>query len=102
MARRMPISARPFGDGDEHDVHDADARREQGDGTDHRHADAHVAREAVELLDHRVVRRDFKILLLSGPHLADDAHGAARLLEGGVVAGRVARSTRRFKLRHRP
>ncbi len=73
-----------LGDGDEHDVHDADARGEQRDGADEREADAHGEGDLLELLDHRVAGEDLEVVLLAGRDFADGAQEAARLLHGVV------------------
>src|SRR5208282_4314949 len=89
--------ARPLGDRDEHDVHDADAGGEQGDGTHHRHADAHGQGEGIELGDHGIVGQDLEIILLPGRHFADGAQNARGFLHARVVAGLVARLHQNLK-----
>src|SRR5207247_4534330 len=91
-AHRAPDAdlASPFGDRDQHDVHDADARSQQRDRADHGDAQAHRHGERLELLDQRISGEDFKIVLFARRHFADHTHDAAHLLDSIVVAGLVA------------
>src|SRR5882724_6567575 len=79
-----------FGDGDEHDVHNADAGGEQGDGADKGNAQADGPGEGFELGDERVVGQDLKVVLLSRRHFAEHAHDAAGFFDGVIVAGLIA------------
>jgi hypothetical protein len=81
----------PLGHGDEHDVHDADAGRDQGDGGDDGGPDAEVLGEAAELRDERIVGDQFEVIVLAGGDLADGTEDAADLFDrrgvGGFVGG---------------
>jgi hypothetical protein len=56
--------ARALGDADQHDVHDADARRQERDHADHERADADDPRHLRERGDEGVVRVDLEVVLL--------------------------------------
>ena len=74
-----------LGDGDQHDVHDADTAHQQAQS---RNRDGHQADEAgdvVELLDDLVGRGDGEIVFGAGGQTADAAHDAFHLLESPLA-----------------
>src|ERR1700682_3489368 len=85
-----PDLARSLGDGDWHDVHDADTADQQGDERDEDHCESDSARDPLETLDHLVRSEDREIVRLVEGHVPARAkHGPPLLRNDRNLVGTV-------------